>query len=270
MSVKDKLLEKGYEKQVEILERLALDCIILKTSKSKDEEFSLGESKIGGFPQLPPNFEWPKFNSKPLAFLAQLNLEQIAKYDTQKLLPATGMLYFFHEGGEKVWGFDPKDKGGFKVAYYDGDMSELTNIPLPNDLEDYLKFSPCKLEFSCGKSYPIDLYGLDDEFFDTITEYLEGTINKLFGYPDLIQGDIFLESQLVTNGLYCGSPAGYNNPKAKDLEQGASEWVLLFQLDSDDNANMMWGDVGRIYFTIKKQDLKNKAFDASWSSFQCS
>lgn len=155
MRVTDKLIEKGYGKQAEILESSVLDCIILKTSRGKDEEFSLGESKIGGAPHLPPNFEWFTFNNKPLAFLAQINLEQVSKYDIQKLLPETGMLYFFHEGGEAVWGFDPKDKGGFKVVYYDGDVSKLSVIPLPNGLEEHLKFSPCSLEFFCEKSYNI-------------------------------------------------------------------------------------------------------------------
>lgn len=91
----------------------------------------------------------------------------------------------------------------------------------------------------------------------------------MLGHPDLVQGDIFWESQLVSNGLYCGDNTAHNNPKIKELEQGIPEWMLLFQIDSDDNANMMWGDIGRIYFTIKKQDLKNKNFDTIWSSFQC-
>ena len=281
MDLIQELSQMGYEKQATMLQSLEKNSIVMTTSKSEEKDFIMGESKIGGCPHLPENFEWPHFNAKSLAFLAQINLEQIVLYDTEKLLPETGILYFFHEGGEEVWGFDPKDKGGFKVVHYTGSISKLTLTPLPNDLEDYMMFSPCKVNFEITKSYPSELYELErqlfgsedsdshDDFYDKIYEYSGGNINKLFGYPDLIQGDIFLESQLVTNGLYCGDQTGYMDPRAKELEKGVSDWILLFQVDSDDNAGMMWGDVGRIYFNIKKDDLKNCNFDNIWSAFQC-
>ena len=283
MRIKDRLIELGYGKQAEALEGSAIDCIALKTTKSSEHEFSIGESKIGGLPHLPQNYEWPLFNGEPLAFLAQFNLEQTSTYDTQGLLPKTGMLYFFHEGGNSVWGDDPKDKGGFKVFHYDGDMAKLCITASPDSLDEHLRFSPCKLEFSCEKSYvpyeeAVLLFGEEsddsdkfDEFCDLYIDMLgnDASGNQLLGHPFLIQGDIYLESQLVTHGLYCGDPSGFNDPRAKELEQGASEWMLLFQLDSDYNADMMWGDVGMIYFTIKKHDLEIGNFDDAWSVFQC-
>lgn len=180
-----------------------------------------------------------------------------------------------------MWGYDPKDKGGFKVVCYTGDLSQLYITPLPDALDDFLQFKPCKITFVLENSYPGDIcdfkdvFGISDkdkwdEFSNLYYNHIsKGSINKLLGYPDLIQGDIFLESQLVTNGLYCGDPTGYNDPRRKELEKGISDWILLFQIDSDDNADMMWGDVGRIYFVIKKDDLNNLIFDKIWSSFQC-
>lgn len=47
-------------------------------------------------------------------------------------------------------------------------------------------------------------------------------------------------------------------------------WQLLMQLDSEDEAGMMWGDVGKIYFTIREQDLKSLSFDKTWMNWQCS
>ena len=281
MDIIEKLKEKGYIRQAEILESMASDCIEIKTSKSEEGEFAPGGSKIGGVPHLPADFKWDLFSGKPLAFLAQINLEQAAEYDTQGLLPKTGMLYFFHEGGDAVWGFDPKDKGGFRAVYYSGDTSELKAVPLPDDLEDYLKFSPCRLQFSSEKSYPSNLYDFNDVFFgpdesedndifyDIAAEDSGRIIHKLFGYPDLIQNDIFLECQLVSSGLYCGDPGGYNDPRAKELKKGVQDWMLLFQIDSDDNADMMWGDAGRVYFAIKKQDLLSGNYDGVWSVLQC-
>jgi uncharacterized protein YwqG len=32
---------------------------------------------------------------------------------------------------------------------------------------------------------------------------------------------------------------------------------------------MMWGDAGRLYFWIRKQDLAEQSFDAVWAILQC-
>lgn len=237
-----------------------MNSILMQTTKQTDEgAFRLGESKIGGLPHLPEGFVWPEFRGKSLAFLAQVNLKDTMAFDKEHRLPEHGLLSFFFEGGEDVWGFDPKDKGGFKVLWSE-DIDSLRVMEIPSDVEDYLRFAPCKITFECKESSP-------DESDDD--EELDDTINKLLGYPDLIQGDIFLEAQLVTNGLYCGDSSGYNDPRSSALESGTADWQLLFQLDSDDNADMMWGDVGRVYFTIKQDDLKNRRFENAWLAFQC-
>jgi uncharacterized protein YwqG len=61
----------------------------------------------------------------------------------------------------------------------------------------------------------------------------------------------------------------YNDTRKKELEPGAADWELLLQIDSDDDSNMMWGDVGRIYFLMTSEQLKNKDFDAAWMILQC-
>lgn len=64
----------------------------------------LGISKIGGKPHLPQDFVWPYFKGenydgevadRPLSFVAQINLAEAAPYDKDRVLPHTGMLYFF-------------------------------------------------------------------------------------------------------------------------------------------------------------------------------
>jgi uncharacterized protein YwqG len=78
-----------------------------------------------------------------------------------------------------------------------------------------------------------------------------------------------LECQLVTNGLYTGNPSGYQDPRRKTLEAGAIDWTLLLQIDSDDRVGMMWGDVGMLYFWIRRQDLASRKFDKVWTILQC-
>ena len=291
MDLVEILKERGYVEHSELLKNEIKNfdekpAIKLETIKANEDEFEMGESKIGGCPHLNEDFIWPTFNEKPLAFLGQINLEEINDYDSQNLLPSSGILYFFNEGGMEVWGFDPKDKGGFKVIY-EKNIENLKLTSLPKELEDWLIFSPCKLKFKEEKTYDTDPYAIyskleaegivdkesfDEELSNIIEEFYGdnlGLNTQLFGYPYLIQGDIFLESQLVSNGLYCGDETGYNDPKAKELEVGVKDWGLFFQLDSEDNADMMWGDVGMLYFTIKEEDLKNHNFDNIWCIFQC-
>jgi uncharacterized protein YwqG len=53
------------------------------------------------------------------------------------------------------------------------------------------------------------------------------------------------------------------------LQPGAIDWEMLLQIDSDDNAKMMWGDVGRIFYWIPRNDLRARNFEATWMILQC-
>ena len=46
----------------------------IRTKSSDDKNLKVGTSKIGGKPDLPKNFEWPKADGKPMLFCAQYNL----------------------------------------------------------------------------------------------------------------------------------------------------------------------------------------------------
>jgi uncharacterized protein DUF1963 len=113
---------------------------------------------------------------------------------------------------------------------------------------------------------------LEAEGLGTHAEYLStgGTEHrhKLLGFADTIQGPMDLEVELVTNGIYCGDPKGYADPRAKELEKNQKQWRLLFQLDSDEAATMMWGDLGRLYFWIREGDLQEQRFDRTWTILQ--
>jgi uncharacterized protein YwqG len=47
----------------------------------------------------------------------------------------------------------------------------------------------------------------------------------------------------------------------------ANAWRLLLQVDSHDD--MMWGDVGMVYFWIPDEALRERAFDRTWLILQC-
>jgi uncharacterized protein YwqG len=80
-----------------------------------------------------------------------------------------------------------------------------------------------------------------------------------------------LECQLASNGIYCGGASCNQVEEAKALAAGASNWRLLLQIDTDeDGPGWMWGDVGRIYFWVKQQDVRSLRFDDAWLVLQCS
>ena len=79
----------------------------------------LGSSKVGGRPHLPKEFEWYRYEGtnydgvtagRPLSFLAQINLAEIADLDIDGVLPSRGMLqkieavrgYFTMKAGRPV------------------------------------------------------------------------------------------------------------------------------------------------------------------------
>jgi uncharacterized protein YwqG len=41
-------------------------------------------------------------------------------------------------------------------------------------------------------------------------------------------------------------------------------WQLVLQVDSDIEAGMEWGGVGRLYLCLSKRDLATRRFDRCW------
>jgi uncharacterized protein YwqG len=213
--------------------------------------------------------------------LCQIDLAQVANIYPESLLPKSGQVYFFYDRKQGTWGFDPKDIGAWKVIYSDEKFSDLIPTVTPADLgkDDIFKDKFIKLELI--STYPdvmdecIDRIGLNDSQAEAYIEFCSAALgdnpeHHLFGYPGPIQSnDMDLECQLVSSGIYIGKEYNMDDPKIKALSDGRKDWRLLLQLDSDDEAGMMWGDGGRLYFWIKEDDLKQKNFDKCWMILQC-
>lgn len=263
------------DKYFEAIKPLVRPKIDITLSPIDESIFNSPKSKIGGHPHLMIDQEWPKNElGKPLSFIGQLNFEEVSKYDKSELLPKQGLLSFFYCADQETWGFDPKDKQRFKTIYTEN-VNELVKQEFPSDLEPHSIFQPNTLTFTSSLSVPTweddsikEL--IEDEDSDNYFEASSGSDNQVLGYANCVQGPMELECQLVSNGLYCGDSTGYDDPRRKELESGKNDWVLLLQIDSEeDKTGMMWGDSGRIYFWIKKQDLLGKNFDSTWCILQC-
>ncbi len=268
--------DAGLEKYFEAIKPHLRPGIQLITEPFEEDDFEPGQTKIGGHPDLKKYMSWPVSpKGVPMSFIGQINCAEATLYDQAGLLPQNGLLLFFYDADQSVWGFGPEDKGYFKVLYI-ADCMDIQKAEFPESLVIDSQFEANCVNFVSYLSLPnweSDAYRIDfsDRDFDKYLELITESENQMLGHAECIQGPMELECQLVSNGLYCGDASGYSNPKAKSLEPGSKDWILLLQVDSEDEkTGMMWGDCGRLYFWIKEQDLKNKHFDDVWCILQCS
>jgi len=275
----------GLQKAAKKIRSAARSSICISAKKADEDKMPLGRSKIGGRPDLPSKFKWPKWKDEPMLFLAQLNLKEFAKYDVEGLLPKEGLLLFFYDSTDSVFGFDPKDKGGWSVTYIDDKDPKLTRTAPPKEPVSYHQFPACELKFRVELTLP-EWYSQAAQHAgitkDERERYCEVSgklwearqkqgrrLHQVLGHPFQIQTDMALESQMVSNGVYMGDGNGMSDPRFEKLFDGAVDWRLLFQLDSDPECNMGWSDSGMLYFWIREEDLKKKAFDKCWFVLQC-
>jgi uncharacterized protein YwqG len=200
----------------------------------------------------------------------------LAELPTSELLPNVGVLSFFYDREQAAWGFAPKRKEGFRLWYFP-EVSQLVRAVEPEPSP----FPCARLSFEPFLSVPdpsaeslkdLLLETEDDEQYSDFFEKHTGGApqHQILGWPHVIQNEMELECQLVTNGLYVGDASGYKDSRCKGLEPGAEDWRLLLQIDSDDNSKMMWGDGGMLYVWIRRQDLAAKKFENAWTILQCS
>lgn len=241
-------------------------------------------SKFGGNPIVDNHaFVWPTVNNRPLSFLAQFDLSEIAKQFKFSWLRESGSVLFFYDLEEMPWGFDPKDKPKWKVIYQ---VSPSIQIDFPGNLstefivkESYIDFHKITVLPSCEDQHvrnlhlsdkEIDLYFELGDHFDEFNSYKGLPAHQVGGFPQPIQGDeMQFESQQASNGIYMGDAKAYENASTKEFESAKHQWQLLFQFDSDDKLGVMWGDVGMLYFWVKKDRSEQNDFDDVWLILQC-
>src|SRR5690242_5173310 len=93
-ALEDRLRRHGLGHKAEAIFGIAAPCIWLDTHKADDVLLPIGASKLGGVPDLPSGWAWPKWRGEPMAFIAQVRLDGAAPYDAEGALPHTGLLSF--------------------------------------------------------------------------------------------------------------------------------------------------------------------------------
>ena len=162
----------------------------------------------------------------PMNFLAQIDFGHLAAggaREAASALPAHGRLLFFYDLINAPWGFDPGHKGGSRVIY--ADAPYRGGLPAgPTDYHPPVhEFHRSTLRFSADWTLPDDYrpddVGENQDWLDAYRELREslvgsesGVHHRMLGHPQRVQGDMRLECQLASNGLYCGDGSGYGAP----------------------------------------------------------
>lgn len=218
---------------------------------------------------------WPRTGAPPmpvpLVFLAQLDLAEIAASGAVLGLPERGVLAFF--GHDEATGLDPFERGCGRVIYVP-DGPELVAMTPPAGLGVARRFPERPVRFVA--TWTLDTspyaYGFDDLSDDDLRDWdalrgrlagRGGPIHRLGGEPDDIQGPMEFDCEFGARGVRYEDRDAWAG-RQDEVLRGAAGWRLLLQLDSDNDMNWMWGDVGRLYFWIREQDLETASFGDVW------
>jgi uncharacterized protein YwqG len=247
-----------------------------------------GNSKIGGLPDLPVNTPWPiPAGGGNYSFLCQINLQEIASFEGSDVLPSMGMLYFFSDlnsgdGGLVIYSPDINNlyHPEIPLALVQKKVSLLKRIFGAKDQNKIIKergisfftdynfpsWDSLRLEKLCRQLgtdiKPIDAFG--ENIFEQ--SYDEGETEQtpnhhLMGLYQGIQNE-FIEIDFIT------STAKIEDLTITEIDK-ALEWRLLFQMDSETELDLFFGDAGRLYFFIHESDLRKFKFDNIRMSADC-
>ncbi len=238
------------------------ESLRLTTRPAEEHTLPPGSSKFGGLPDLPPGAKWPTWNNVPMSFVAQINLQETTPYDTAKLLPSSGLLSFFYDANQQDFGSEAVDPGQWHVFF--SKPADLSRLPAPSGLPSQRLFKACAVTFSTELTLPLDsrAFGLQwaqqdlDRYSDFMSHFPDpadrkSTHHRMLGHTDQIQDDMHTQVAQETHS-----------------DKNGLDWLLLLQVDTDDNTGMNWANNGMLYYWIRQADLKAQNFDHIWLVLQ--
>lgn len=250
-----------------------------------EREHVVGASRLGGQPDMPADESWPDLFDRPLEFLGQIRIDDLPpQVDGIELLPRHGVVAFFYDAAEQPWGFEG-DQFGSRVLWFDQNESLTPRVApdgatlfpaysvglravmtLPSwetiEVERMLGVSPQSF-FSNAAERPTfvdqlnDLHRIVDADDPKATIGRWDPVHRLFGWADQIQGDLHLSDDQWTG-------RGHDA-----MEPCPHDWRLLLQIDTDDRLGWMWGDVGRLYWSIDANAAQDERLGSPPVILQC-
>ena len=237
----------------------------------KTDQPALIGSRLGGPVYLPTGADYPMHQGQPLAFLAQINFAELPAMPS---FPRTGLLQFFI-AKDDLYGCDfnagvQDPQSSFRLVYWrtPEDRADWVANCVVSDQDGYLPHDSQQC-FAMQFAADTQFVGPNDEDF----EHWMGAEVWDLPLPAALAAKIdpddaheALYEALSAMGSHVG---GYPDFTQSDPRQKNSGLVLLLQLDSDDEANMMWGDCGIANFFIDPAHLAQADFSQVLYNWDC-
>jgi uncharacterized protein YwqG len=235
-------------------------------------------AQLGGLPTLPIN-SWPAWEGHgPLGHVLSFDCSPVAAMLPELGLPPDGRLAFFYFDGRyddyesTVGSWDPTSRPGFRVLHLHPELSTRANItdaatPAPPGLAPFPPVALTAIRTLTWPSHETPMaeavwkkHGLTgprpgipappvEALYGALWELPGGgyDTHQIGGHPCPQQNPVEMEVEQLRRGLR-GEPFDWNDP---GVHSATSDWQLLLQVASDDDANMMWGDVGQLYYLVR-------------------
>lgn len=237
----------------------------IRATAQQSRNTQLWESKVGGQPYLPKGVTWPTApDGRELFFLAQLNFAEMPPLPP---FPTQGIVQFFINDDD-LYGMDFDDGENpdtFRVLFHpevaQNESVLQTKFPMLRDFDDLLPHHP-------DESYPLT-FALAEEVVP-ITDYqfyqhFGADFFRQFGEKEWDVMDEFGKA-VRPQGHKIG---GYAYFTQDDPRRSDDPMLLLFQLDSDELMDLMWGDMGVGHFFIREKDLAARDFSRVLYDWDC-
>lgn len=237
---------------IEDLENLVAPLIrdatkLVVKSPSRPPENTQLKSHFGGQPYFEEGETWPvSASGAHMSFIFQ-----VFNTGSINLPDVIGLIQFYYDFEAYPW--DTEDDGWLVKMYPKVNKNKIVSIERPPEL-DTPKY--CEIEFVELKSLP-DWDGIS--LHCDAASKLSCILNEdepWGAYKEVVAklvGDQDLRSQ---TGGYPIWLQGENTPKNSKGEY----MKMLFQVDSESNADLMWGDGGLVYVFYDPNDVGNNEF----------
>jgi uncharacterized protein YwqG len=256
------------------IRKIVRHAILLRTKKSSEAKIPLGAAKIGGRPDLPADTEWPTYqDGKPLAFLAQIDLAEIAQLGTPiKGLPSAGLLSLF-----SVWGWignggdqTPNDRTGFRQEEHG--WTVVLHTPPAVKLERR-KTPRGVISFKAATVEPTPILSLPNHRIEPPLAALRWTDDEYerfdrmqSDYRSLQMGHWLKNSDSFASHHLLGGYALFQQEFPKEvLEKGLA---MFLQIGTDGSSGMSWEDGGELTFYADAKALAKGRFERIWGTCQ--
>lgn len=233
----------------------------------------LTQSKFLGLPYLPVGQPYPHdIDGQPMILLAQLNFEEIPPLPDY---PEAGILQVFISAHDELYGADLENfdsmqaQTRFQVRYFEKLVHEQDWIYdfefLRPQLADEELILPAEQECALTFERQTGIVSPSDYQFEHL-------LGPNFFAPFGIEQNEYEESYWQTFSAQGHRIGGYgfftqDDPRAK--APAGEDWRILLQIDSDDTAGIMWGDLGVGHFLIPRQHLLRRDFSKILYTWDC-